>query len=167
MACTFFHFVLKRWLLPVSLIRLCFTFCGSKGGIHLLALLLFPITQDLFLAKFLARIRGWKLYLTFAATSLYWASYQRVDLPTTRLLLKPLINEDHATPVWILAGVVVCYVSCKWKKITVHYSHYFKSPPSRLYVQSGSAFAVQPSNAAQMSDDWRLFAGWHCYHLLV
>ena len=54
------HFDLKH-LLPVGLIGLCFTFCASKGGIYsrmsfLLLLLWFPITQDLFLPKFLARI---------------------------------------------------------------------------------------------------------------
>ena len=53
-------FDLKR-LLPIGLIGLCFTFCASKGGIYsrmsfLLLLLWFPITQDLFLSKVLARI---------------------------------------------------------------------------------------------------------------
>ena len=73
MPCTCFHFVLKRCLLPIGLIGLCFTFCVSKGGIHarmsfLLLLLLFPITQDLFLLKFLARIGSWKPYLTFVCS---------------------------------------------------------------------------------------------------
>ena len=54
------HFDLKH-LLPIGLIGLCFTFCASKGGIYSrmsfrLLLLWFPITQDLFLPKFLARI---------------------------------------------------------------------------------------------------------------
>ena len=61
MPCTFFHFILKCCLLAFGLIGLCFTFCGSKGRIHtrmsfLLLLLLFLITQDLFLiAKILSK----------------------------------------------------------------------------------------------------------------
>ena len=85
---------------------LCLTFWGPKEGIHtrmsfLLPFLLFPLTQDLFLPNFLARSCGRKSYLMFvcslravywfAATSEYWAHYKQVDLPATRLLLKPLV----------------------------------------------------------------------------
>lgn len=69
MPCTFFYFVLKRCLLPIGLIGLCFPFLVSKGGIHarmsFLFLLFLAMTQDLFLLKFLAWIGSWKTYLTF------------------------------------------------------------------------------------------------------
>ena len=99
MPCTFFHFVLKR-LLPVGLIGLCSTFCVSKGGIHarmsfLLLLLLFPITQGVFLPIFLARICSRKPYLTFVY------GYKRVlgSLQAGRCTRYPAIIE---TPAWCI-----------------------------------------------------------------
>ena len=94
MPCTFFHLVLKC-LLPVALIGLCFTFWVSKGGIHsrmsfLLPLLLFPITQRIFLPKFLARIRSWKPYLTFIYSYKQVLGLLQVGRSTCWILLKPL-----------------------------------------------------------------------------
>ena len=57
------------------------------------------------------------------------------------------ITEDHATSVWIWTGVaclrltLTCYVSCKWKQIKMHFSHYIKSPPSCVSFLSENIFS--------------------------
>ena len=96
-SCLAHFFVLKR-LLPVSLIGLYFSFCVSKGRIHarvffLLILSLFPITQGLFLPKFIARIRSWKPYLMFVC------SFKRVlgSLQVGRSNRFPAIIETPGT----------------------------------------------------------------------
>ena len=93
-SCCLVHFFTS--LLHVGLIEPCFTFSVSKGGIHarmsfLLLLLLFPTTQDLFLAKFLARIRSWIPYLKFVCGYKRVLGSLQVGRATRhRLLLKPL-----------------------------------------------------------------------------
>ena len=75
--------------------------------------------------------------------------------------------------VFMLNVDVILYMSCKWKQMKVHYSHYIKSPPLRLSFLSEKIFYISRHNwraqstylvrlnsqnlkfTGQMSDDWR------------
>ena len=131
-------------------------------------LLLFPITQLglIFAKRFLkqelvAENLTWPL---LAATSGYWVRYKRVDLPATRLLLKPPVVEKLSVTI-IIASLLLRYADM----ITKYASHHNRNIISNITAVSDmslpSALQMQQTNQPKIFSSWHYFV--HFWRLLA